>query len=106
MVDRVAMGTRLRVSQELVQAGLDPWRDRSLEALRLAIGLGPAETDDLGQEPLAERVAAEDRVGRRSSRGPELELAALGERHEAVARQPPEHLARGLGADAQAAGHL
>src|SRR3954469_19335880 len=38
-IDRVAVGTSLRMAQELVEAYLDVLRDGSLEPVRLVIGL-------------------------------------------------------------------
>ena len=72
-VDRVAVRARLGVAEHLVEAGLDPRRDRALEPGGLLIRLRPAEPDDRRQQPLEQRVAAEDRVGggaagRRSAR--------------------------------------
>ena len=51
------------MAEHLVEAGLDPRRDGALEPHRLLVRLGPAEADDGGQQPLEQRVAAEDRVG-------------------------------------------
>ncbi len=103
-VDRVAVRARLGVAEHLVEPGLDAGRDRALEPGRLLVRLGPAEAHDRGQEPLEQRVASEDRVGRGAARGRSgrdrgRRSRRLGD--EPVGRQPPEHLARRLGGDAE-----
>ena len=67
-VDRVAVRARLRVAEQLVEPGLDPRRDRALEAHRLLVRFGPAEADDRRQQPLEQRVPPEDRRPRRPGR--------------------------------------
>ena len=105
-VDRVAVGTGRRMAQHLVEAGLDPRRDRALEPGRLLVGLRPAEPHDRAEQPLDERVAPEDRVGGRPARAGQDELPAVGLVDEAVRAEPPEHLAGGLGRDAHPTGDL
>ena len=105
-IDRVAMRARLRVAEHLVEARLDPWRDRALEACRLLVRLGPAEADDRGQQPFEQRVAAEDRVSGGSAGPGQDQLATVRLVDEAVRAEPAEHLARGLGRDAHPARHL
>jgi hypothetical protein len=51
-------------------------------------------------------VAAEDRVRGSPTGAGQHELAAIGLVDEPVGAEPPEHLARGLGRDAHAAGDL
>ena len=66
------------MAEHLVEPGLDARRDRALEARRLLVRFGPAEADDRGQQPLQQRVAAEDAVGGRPARVGQDELASAG----------------------------
>jgi len=50
------------MTEHVVEPGLDPGRDRALQAHRLVVRFGPAEADDRGQQPLEQRVPAEDAV--------------------------------------------
>ena len=68
-VDRVAVRARLGMAEQLVELRLDARRDRALEPLASTSRLGPAEADDRGEQPLEQRVAAEDRVRRRPPGG-------------------------------------
>ncbi len=105
-VDRVAVRARLGVPEHLVEAGLDPRRDGALEAHRLVVRFGPAEADDRGQQPLEQRVPAEDAVGGGPAGGRQVEVATLGVGDQPVRHEPAEHLAGGLGRDAEVAGDL
>src|SRR4051812_10389613 len=100
-VDRVAVGARLGMAEELVELGLETRRHRCLESLRLVIRLGPTEPDDLRQEPLAERVSPEDPVRRGSASRREPQLAARGAVDQSLRAEASEHLARGLSGDAE-----
>ena len=75
-VDRVAVRARLGVAQQLVELRLDPRRQRALEAHRLDVALRPRQPHDRGQQPLEQRVAAEDRVGGGAAGGGQDEAAA------------------------------
>ena len=105
-VDRVAVRARRRVAEHLVEPGLDARREGALEPGRLLVGLRPAEPDDGRQQPLEQGVAAEDRVGR----GPAGEVSTRSRPSvwldEPVGDEPAEHLARGLGRDAEMAADL
>ncbi len=105
-VDRVAVRARLGVAQQLVELGFDARRERALEPHRLDVALRPREADDRGQEPLEQRVAAEDRVRRRTTRRGQLEAPARRGLDEAVRREPAAHLAGGLGRHADVAAEL
>ena len=94
------------MSEHLVETRLDPRRDRPLEPHRLFVRLRPAEADDRGQEPLEQRVPAEDAVGRRPPGGRQVEIATLGVGDQAIRHEPPEHLAGGLGRDPHVASDL
>ncbi len=105
-IDRVPVRARLRVAEQLVEAGLDPGRDRALQAHGLLVRLRPAEADDARQQPLQERVAAKDRVrGSAAGRG-QPELAVVGVVDESVRHEPAEHLAGRLGGYAEVARDL
>ena len=86
-IDRVAVRAGHRVAEHLVEAGLDPGRDGALEAHRLVVRLGPAETDDRGQQPLEERVPPEDAVRGGPAGGRQVELAAVGDGRRARPRR-------------------
>ena len=62
-VDRVAVRAGHRMTEHLVEPGLDPRRDGALESHRLVVRFGPAEPDDGGQQPLEQGVPSEDAVG-------------------------------------------
>jgi hypothetical protein len=94
------------MAEHLVQASLDPRRQRALEPGRLLVGLRPAEPDHGRQEPLEKGVAAEDRIGSRPAGRRQHEVAAIRLADEAVGDEPPEHLARGLRGDAEVAADL
>ena len=95
-VDRVAVRARLGVPEHLVEARLHPRRDRALEAHRLVVRLGPAEADDLRQQPFEQGMPAEDAVRRGSAGRGQVQLATPGLGDEAVGDEPAEHLAGGL----------
>ena len=105
-VDRVAVRAGLGMAEHLVEAGLDPRRDRALQPGRLLVRLGPAEPDHRGQQPLEQCVATEDRVGGRAAGVGQDELPTVALVDEAVGGEAAEHLARRLGRDAHPAGHL
>ena len=105
-VDRVAVGARLGMPQELVEASLHARRDRALEPRRLHVRLGPPEADHRRQQPFQEGVAAEDGVGRGLPGGRQRQLAPLALGHQAVGAEAADHLARGLRGDADLAGDV
>ena len=84
------------MTEQLVEPGLDARRDGALETHRLVVRFGPAEPDDRGQQPLEERVTAEDAVRGRPTGRRQVQVAALGVGDETVGDEPPEHLAGGL----------
>jgi len=88
----------------LLEPGLDAGRDRALETHRLVVRFGPAKTDHRGQQPLQQRVTAEDAVGGGPTGRREMEVAPLGMGDETIGYQPAEHLAGGLGRDPEVAG--
>ena len=59
--DGVAVRAGGRVAEQVVDAIGDPFGQRVLQVMRLLIGLGPAQAHHLGQQPLAEGVAAKVR---------------------------------------------
>ena len=92
--------------RELVETGLDPRRDGALETSGLLVGLGPAQPDERGEQPLEQGVTTEDRIGGGASGRREMEIASLGLGDEAVGDESLEHLARGLGGDAKVTADL
>ena len=96
-VDRIAVRAGLGWPSISSRRASTARRDRRLEPLGLDVRFGPAEADDLGEQPLAQGVAPEDPVRRRPAGRRQDEDAALGLDDEPVGDEPTEHLARGLG---------
>ena len=105
-VDRVAVRAGLRVAEQLVELGLDARRERALEAHRLDVALRPGQPHDGGEQPLEQRVAAEDRIGGRAPGGREHEPATRGRLEQPVGREAAAHLAGGLRGHADMAAEL
>ena len=61
--DRIPVRAGHRVAQHRHQPLFDLRRDDVLDQVGLFVGLAPAEAEDLGQQPLGERVAPDDALG-------------------------------------------
>ena len=94
------------MAEHLVEAGLHARADRTLQARRLLVRFGPAQADDRREQPLQERMPAEDSVGRCPAGLRQDQVTAAGLGHEPVGDEAPEHLGARLGAHAHPAGDL
>ncbi len=92
--DRVAVRARGREPEELVDPVGDAVAEGVLEVMGLLIGLRPAEPDDLGEQPLGERVAPERALRGRATRIGQVQVSGLlVDAHEVLADETRDHLA-------------
>ena len=103
--DRVAVRAGRRAAEQLVDAVGDPVAERVLEVMSLLIGLGPAEADHLGQQPLGQRVASEGALGGLAAAIGEVQLARLAvDRNKPLPAEARDHLGDGRRAHAEPLG--
>jgi hypothetical protein len=92
------------MAEHLVQPRLDTRADGALETGRLLVGFGPTETNDRGQQPLEQRVPAEDAVRCGPAGVGEDQLAAARLGDKAIRHEPSKHLRTCLRTDAEVPG--
>ena len=91
--DGVAVGIELGLAQQLEDALLHAFRDHVLEALGLVMHLVPGVAQDADQEHLEEAVVTNELEGNLAALARELLAAVPVVLHQALGREPGDHLA-------------
>ena len=94
------------MAEHLIEARLKFGRDRRVQPPRLHISRRPRHADDTRQQPLQERVSAEDGIGGALARGgelPEPRMSAA-RRDQSIVGESAEHFRSRLLADLEVLG--
>ena len=91
-VDRVSVRTRLRVADRRQHALLEHGRHRVLKALGLLMDLIPRNPQHVGEEPLDQSMAPDDRLRVLAARVGERDRLVTRARDVSVPLEPADHL--------------